>query len=227
MKIKSINSSSKGCAYIVESNGKQLLIDCGVPLKRIRKALNHDLSNVVGCLVSHEHGDHSEYLPQLEKETDIKIYCTYGTQDQWNIENYHWLMDQEHFFTPGLEFCIWPLKLQHDVECFGFLVRHKTKNLFYATDTSEVNYKIPGLNYLMIECNHSSEKLIETEQNKSVVKRICETHLSIENVLEFVKNHPDLEEIWLLHLSSRHSDAKLFKEMVQNVAGCIVHVADE
>jgi phosphoribosyl 1,2-cyclic phosphodiesterase len=213
MKIKPIASSSKGNCYIVESNGKQLIIDCGIPLKRIREALDHDLSNVVGCLVSHEHGDHAKYLPQLERETSIPIYAVFA--------------DQEHFFTPGLEFCIWPLKLSHDVECFGFLIRHKEKNLFYATDTGEVNYTINGLTHLMIEANHSFEILTESEQNPALVKRICETHLGIEQVVEFVKRHPDLEEIHLLHLSSRHSNAGEFKRMVQDVSGCPTFVAGE
>ena len=69
MNIKTISSSSKGCSYIVESGKHQIIIEAGVPLKRIREALNHDLSKVVACLVSHEHVDHAHYLKQIEKQT--------------------------------------------------------------------------------------------------------------------------------------------------------------
>ncbi len=86
MNIKTINSSSEGCAYIVESNGSQLLIEMGISLKKIRQALNFDFSGVVGCLVSHEHGDHAKYLPQLEKETFIPIWCTEGTKKRFNLK---------------------------------------------------------------------------------------------------------------------------------------------
>ena len=84
MKIKSIASSSSGNCYIVESAGEQLLIDCGIPVKKIRKAIG-TFENVVACLVSHEHGDHAKYLPQLEKETYVTIACNRATKTAWNL----------------------------------------------------------------------------------------------------------------------------------------------
>lgn len=226
MKIKSIASSSRGCAYVIESGGYQLLIDCGVPLSKIREALDHDLSKVVGCLVSHDHADHAEFLPQLEKETAIPIFCTQGTKDRYALQLCIVISETKMLsITDNIAFGA--VSMLHDCECFGFIIYQGGKKLFYATDTGEVKYTIPGLTHLMIECNHSFEKLIESEQNKAAVKRICETHLNIDDVCKFVSIHPDLEEIHLLHLSDAHSDAKQFKEMVQGVSGVPVYVADK
>jgi phosphoribosyl 1,2-cyclic phosphodiesterase len=229
MKIQSINSSSAGCCYIIDSGNERLLIDAGIPLSKIRRALNYDLSNVVGCLVSHEHGDHAKYLPQLSRETAVKIYCTDGTQKAFSLPGTCQIITGNEFLTISPEFSAKTVYLTHDenIECLGFVILAGPDVLFYATDTGEINFKIPGLTKAMIECNHSFEKLVDSGLNKAAVKRICETHLSVSQVCEFVSRHPDLTEIHLLHLSSGHSDAKLFKEMVQDVSGALVYVAGE
>ena len=217
MNIKPISSSSSECCYIVESGGYQLIIEAGNSLKRIREALNNDLSKVVGCLISHEHGDHARYVKQIEKETSIPIFCTEGTKERYELKN--------SFSFEELGFNCVPVSLPHDCECYGFIIPANQKILFYATDTHDVKYTIPGLTHLMIEANHSFELMLESERAKPQVKRAFETHLSIDKVVEFVKRHPDLEEIHLIHLSDAHSDAELFKKMVQDVAGCPVYVA--
>lgn len=55
VRLKVINSCSGGNSYILQSDTGSLLIECGVPFKRIQKALDFDLSNVQGCLISHAH----------------------------------------------------------------------------------------------------------------------------------------------------------------------------
>jgi Mg/Co/Ni transporter MgtE len=77
----------------------------------------------------------------------------------------------------------------------------------------------------MIEANYDFETVIESSAYHK--KRSVETHLDIDSVVEFVKNHPSLEEIWLLHLSDQHSDAERFKAMVQDASGAVVYVAGE
>jgi glyoxylase-like metal-dependent hydrolase (beta-lactamase superfamily II) len=50
-----ISSCSTGNAYILTAGADKLMLDCGVSWKRIQKALNFKLSDVVGCLITHEH----------------------------------------------------------------------------------------------------------------------------------------------------------------------------
>jgi ribonuclease BN (tRNA processing enzyme) len=232
MNIVPIASSSAGNAYVVYSGTDKLLIDCGVSPKRIRQA-GFSLSDFSACLISHEHGDHSRYANEISKY--MPIWCTDGTRIQLNLKN---VSVVEHNETSNCgSFLVRFLMLHHDAICYGFLIDDGNHKLFYATDTSfvghivndfeKVEYRIRGLTKLMIEANYSFELLVESEQNKSVVRRICETHLDIDQVVEFVKRHPDLQEIWLLHLSNTNSDAELFKKMVQAASGCIVRVAEE
>jgi len=229
MNIKTIASSSSGCSYIVESGGYQLIIDCGIPLKKIRSALDHDLSKVVGCIVSHSHGDHAKYLPQLEKETTIPIFCTAGTKEKFGLKTATVWNPEGGLYNIAFQFYIKPVPLVHDVENCGFIIlageSPNVKRLLYATDTGELNYTIPGLTHLMIEANYSFDLLVKSTSDKSMIKRVQETHLDIDQAVEFVKRHPDLEEIHLIHLSDNNSDEKLFKRMVQDVCGIPVHIA--
>ena len=56
MRFKSIASSSGGNCYLVQSEGaSDLLIEAGIPLKRIREALGFSVSALAGVLISHEH----------------------------------------------------------------------------------------------------------------------------------------------------------------------------
>lgn len=55
-KIRVIGSGSSGNAYILECQNEILLLELGIGWNNIKKALNFDLSKVVGVCVSHSHG---------------------------------------------------------------------------------------------------------------------------------------------------------------------------
>lgn len=69
MKLYSIGSSSKGNAYALEANNEILLLEAGCSMKEVKKAINWQIGKVVGCLGSHQHGDH------IGK---IRAYCYAG-----------------------------------------------------------------------------------------------------------------------------------------------------
>ena len=54
--IKVVGSGSQGNAYTLECQNETLLLELGVSWKDIIKALNFNLSKVVGVCVSHAHG---------------------------------------------------------------------------------------------------------------------------------------------------------------------------
>lgn len=56
MFMKVVGSGSSGNAYILENNGQTLLLDCGCKWKDILKAMNYNIIDCVGCLLTHEHG---------------------------------------------------------------------------------------------------------------------------------------------------------------------------
>ncbi|MDF2881696.1 MAG: putative phage-related hydrolase [Clostridiaceae bacterium] len=56
MIMKCLASGSGGNSYLLQSSeGETLIIECGINIKEIKKALNFNMRNVVGCLITHEH----------------------------------------------------------------------------------------------------------------------------------------------------------------------------
>lgn len=55
MILKCLGSSSKGNCYLLIGDSETLIIEAGIKFKEVKKALDFDLSNVVGCCISHEH----------------------------------------------------------------------------------------------------------------------------------------------------------------------------
>ena len=56
MLLKCIASGSQGNSYVLISGSEILLIEAGVRLLEVKKAIDFQISKVVGCVISHEHG---------------------------------------------------------------------------------------------------------------------------------------------------------------------------
>lgn len=53
--LKTIGTGSKGNSYAITGGESILLLDCGLNISNIKKAIGFRVSDVVGCIVSHEH----------------------------------------------------------------------------------------------------------------------------------------------------------------------------
>ena len=65
MKVCSLASSSKGNCTIVYNDHQILVVDMGITFKEFEEKLallKLDINNVIGAIVSHEHGDHIKGL---------------------------------------------------------------------------------------------------------------------------------------------------------------------
>lgn len=56
MKLKCLGSSSAGNCYLLTSNnGETLILDCGIPIKEIKKGLDWHIRWIRGMVISHAH----------------------------------------------------------------------------------------------------------------------------------------------------------------------------
>lgn len=55
MEINIFHSGSKGNLISINNGKDQLILDAGVPIKKINKALNYKLGDYAGALISHQH----------------------------------------------------------------------------------------------------------------------------------------------------------------------------
>ena len=56
MKLKCLGSSSAGNCYLLTSDSEEtLILDCGIPIKEVKKGLNWDIRGIKGVIISHAH----------------------------------------------------------------------------------------------------------------------------------------------------------------------------
>lgn len=56
MQLKVVNTGSHGNCYVLESKGRNVLLDLGVRWKGVLTAIDYDLSAIDFALVTHSHG---------------------------------------------------------------------------------------------------------------------------------------------------------------------------
>lgn len=56
MKLKCIATGSTGNCYTLTSSSREtLILDCGIPIKEIKKGLNWHIRGIRGMIISHAH----------------------------------------------------------------------------------------------------------------------------------------------------------------------------
>lgn len=226
MKLKVLGSSSASNGYILESEQEALIIECGCPLFAMEKALHFQVKKVVGCLVSHEHGDHAKYIEEYLR--CLPVYTSAKTAAECEVIS----MPMLHKITALKpfkigEFTILPFPVQHDAaEPFGFLINHpETGNILFATDTYYLRYTFENLHYLMIECNYDTRILMNNVEkgiiDKSVMSRVIKSHFSLENCKKalLANDLSEVKTIFLIHLSSNNSDRRYFPIEIAKTTG--------
>lgn len=223
-----IASSSRGNCYLLESPGvPSLLIEAGIPVKAIREALGFTLSDIAGCLISHEHGDHSKGVKDLLK-AGVDCYMSMGTAKALEVEEHHRVLDIRGDDLPfalvdrPFEWKIIPFSLEHDAaEPLGFFIfAPDGDRLLFIPDTAYVRNRFGGINILAIEANYVADQLSENIQTGTVPAslghRVRRNHMSLDSVIAMLRAN-DLSrcrEIWLLHLSDDNSDeARMIREV--------------
>lgn len=240
MIINILNSSSSGNCYVYQNDTEALIVEAGMKFSEVQKALNFNLRKVVGCIISHEHGDHSAYVADFLKAR-INTYASAGTIEEmkrrYSIERGAAML---HPLKAGRQtaignFKILPFNVKHDCkEPYGFLISHpEMGTTLFATDTYYLPYKFKGLNNILIECNYSEEILLENVRqgkvNGLLMKRTLQSHMSYDTCLQALQANDlsQVNNIVLIHLSSANSDAKAFRNGIAEATGKTVHVASK
>ena len=224
MEIIPIASSSLGNCYYISDGSSHLLIECGIRLDKIAKAIPVNLTELSGCLITHEHKDHSLSAEKLLRY--CHIFASKGTLEELSIESYKY-KQHEIKHNQALRigtFAVIGFNVQHDAkEPLGFLIYSSItkEKLLFATDTFYIKPKFAGLDYIMIECNYAKDILDKNDTNKKVKNRLYSSHFELENVKEFLKANDlsQVKAIYLMHLSDGNSDEIRFKHEIMALTG--------
>ena len=229
MKLEVLGSGSTGNCYLLHTSNGIIIIEAGIKWSEVLEALNFDVSNILCCLVSHEHGDHGKYAKEYAQRGGFQLVMTNGTADSLSIPPY---LLQNNVEKLGIKM----FETQHDaVEPCGFYIRDLKTNesLVFATDTYYVKYKFPPVNYIMVECNYAEDTLQKNMDDGYIdvsrAKRLLKSHFELSRVKDFIKanNTMNLSNVILLHLSSKNSDSKRFKDEVGSITLAMVEVASK
>lgn len=233
MRLRVLASGSSGNGYILYNDKEALVVECGVPYHNCLKALDFRRDKIVGAVVSHVHGDHAKYVGQY-LEAFIPVYTSEGTANGLKLDDGYepTIVKSKQTFVVG-GFKIFAFDTQHDCkDPMGFLIYHEEMGLMlFATDTYYLKYKFGGLNHIMIECNYCNtiiDKNVQAGVIPSYVRnRVIRSHMSLATTISTLKANDmsKVNNIVLIHLSSKNADHDLFKTKVEREIGKLVTIA--
>lgn len=221
MLLKCVGSSSKGNGYILESENEILLLEAGCDLRSVQKMIDFNISKIVGCLISHEHGDHCKHVKQFQSRG---IKCYSGEKQQAGIETIYGekvigLPDFKMLQIGGFKAI--PFQLKHSVANSGYIINHKEMGtIVFATDMEYIGYDLKPFkpSHFLIEANYNLDFIRSDVAN---YKHKLEGHCSIQATIETIKKNvtTDLKNVILCHLGS-FSDPVDFLLKLEDIPGC-------
>lgn len=190
MKINVLSTGSKGNCAILDNGKSKIMIDCGLKFEEIttHKAFGK-FADYEQVIITHSHKDHSRSLKDFSKyidfiDTDNKVNIVYDFVN-WKI---------------------FPFEVQHNVKCYGYLIKDKVSNtnILWATDFNAIPI-VDGvkIDIACLECNYDEE----TVTNKLISGyEICshyEYHNSLENLVLYLEKLPSKPRMLImLHKSN-------------------------
>lgn len=229
MKLICLGSSSAGNCYLLENATECLMIECGIPIKEVKKAMNFNVRKIVGCIASHRHNDHVGHLKEV-LECGIPIYTNDETVESVEViygELLHGVPEKKHFMLGN--FKITPFYVPHDnTPCFAYRIYHEeTGKLLFLTDLEYCKYKFKDVSQILVEANYSKDIINQDNPN---FEHVARGHMELETTLGFLNTNvnPSLMNVVLLHLSDSNSNSEYFSQKVkETVPSANVYVADK
>lgn len=231
MRLSVINSDSNGNCYVLQNSREALIIEAGVNIAEIKKALEWKVSKVAGAIISHEHNDHAKSIKELMKNgiTVLALPDVFRAKKVTNLSFRKEIAPMKGYKIGGFKVLTFPVT--HDVACLGFVISHEDMGrLLFVTDSSSFDYSISA-DHIMIEANFATDivqrKIEEGSIPPIVLSRLFASHMEISETIRSVKGL-DLSatnEIILIHLSNGNSDEERFIREMKQATGKPVYVA--
>ena len=172
MKFCSLYSGSSGNCIFVASDNAKVLIDAGLPGKKIDEALKHigeEPGSIDGIFITHEHSDHIKGVGVLSRKYDIPIYANENTwiameSNIGKIKEHNKVIIDRRSNTVIKDLDIKSFIIPHDaVAPVGYTLSSNGKNVSVVTDfgvfTEEIRDNIKDSEVILIESNHDVNML--------------------------------------------------------------------
>lgn len=182
MRFCALASGSGGNAWLFESGGKAILVDCGLSYRKLRErfdAVEFSPYDVQAVLVSHAHGDHRQALRKFVTTHGCSIWCTGQTAEQipWLVENPHLVSVMEMRDTVQIEpFTVKSLPTLHDsLGAVTFSIsdgEHKVATVLESGRvTAEMKAEAIDADAVLVEANHDPQLVADSVERYKAWRR--------------------------------------------------------
>ena len=222
----SFSSGSCGNCYYLGTEDKGILIDAGVSLRRLKKALQEnglDMDSFSSILVTHDHLDHIRHLGSFCKRIAKPVFTT---------EDIHNALSRHTFTADHISACrkvleegawndIAGIKVRyfvvpHDAtQTVGYAIEIDGRRFVIMTDIGRMTDEAVELartaDTVVVESNY--DMLMSGPYTYELKMRIVQGcgHLSNDECASAIKRfwHPGLKNIFLCHLSENNNTREL------------------
>lgn len=235
MRFCPLYSGSSGNSIFVATDSSKILIDAGLPGKKIDEALRsigESPEGLDGIFITHEHSDHIKGVGVISRKYDVPIYAndktwavmgaSIGKIKEHNIK----IMDRRSTVDIK-DLSIKSFVIPHDaISPVGYTVYSGKHQVSVATDfgtyTEEIHSNIKDSQVILLESNHDVNMLKFGPYPYNLKRRILSEvgHLSNEDCGEAIANITKAglgKRIILGHLSNTNNNPDLALETVLSV----------
>jgi phosphoribosyl 1,2-cyclic phosphodiesterase len=226
--VTSLGSGSAGNALLVRTAGAVLLVDCGIGIRRLLRALcsvGLTLADVDAVLISHEHSDHIRELPRFVMQ-GTAVLSTRGSARAANVPTQLWEETRAERPVRIADVEVVAIPVCHDAEepC-GFLIRSGAGSVTVVTDLGcpcpAAVEAIAESRLVVLEANHDEAMLRRGPYPERLQRRILSDsgHLSnagcADLLAQAIRGSTQPPTVWLAHLSETNNRPHLAKQTVQ------------
>lgn len=224
----SFSSGSCGNCYYLGNESGAVLIDAGVSLRRLKKAMteNHlEMDSVKAVLVTHDHLDHIRHLGSFCKRLSLPVYTTPAIHSALARHTFtsDWIAPCRRELEAGQTEIIGGMKVSsfvvpHDAtQTVGYSIVMEGCRFVIMTDIGRMTDEAVSIaseaDTVVLESNYDMDMLMGGPYTYDLKMRIVQGcgHLSNDECASAVSRflHPGLKNIFLCHLSENNNTRDL------------------
>jgi phosphoribosyl 1,2-cyclic phosphodiesterase len=228
--VTSLASGSSANALLLRTGRAALLLDCGLPLRRLEPLLRYAgvlPEEIRGVVLTHEHGDHAFGAGALARRYGVPVVCNSETRAALDSNLKRAAVEE---LPHGQRASLGPFELcsfavSHDAAApVGYTVAACGATVGLATDlgswTAPIVEHLRRADLLVVEANHQREKLLDSAYPWSVCQRIVGPRGHLDNtqagdLLAAIGADGRWRDVRLAHLSEHTNRPAVARKVVR------------